>query len=197
MSVFKKTAYFLGLGPDEDYDMYDDHGVAPAAEPLRAAPAQDRPVRAVAPAVEEPTVRVVPNTVQRPTVRPVPASEPSGSVRVVSNPNPSKSTAPKSVQPEDIQPAVRIVESRPASPHALSPTSFNEAQVIGDRFKSGQPVIVNLEGAERDLRRRLVDFASGLCYGLGGKMDRVADNVFLLTPDDVEVSEAETQRALR
>ncbi len=57
-------------------------------------------------------------------------------------------------------------------------------------------MIVNLQGVERDLRRRLVDFASGLCYALGGKMDRVADQVYLLTPADVEVSSDDTRRAL-
>lgn len=92
--------------------------------------------------------------------------------------------------------AIRIVESAPAKPHAVSPTSFNEAQEIGDRFKSGQPVIVNLQGVDKDLRRRLVDFASGLCYALAGKMDRVADQVYLLTPADVEVSQDDTRRAL-
>ena len=49
------------------------------------------------------------------------------------------------------------------------------AQEIGDRFKSGQPVIVNLQAVDKDLRRRLVDFASGLCYGLEGEMERVAE----------------------
>ena len=76
------------------------------------------------------------------------------------------------------------------------PDAFNDAQEIGDRFKSGQPVIVNLQAVDRDLRRRLVDFSSGLCYAIGGKMDRVADQVYLLTPADVEVSK-ETARTKR
>ena len=197
MSVFKKTAYFLGLGPDEDYDDYE---YPPQGEPMRGV-SQERPMHSAAPApYEQPAaVRAVPEARPAATVRSLPSTEASGSVRVVPSTVSATASSPRpaSMQAEDIQPAVRIVESRPATPHALSPTSFNEAQAIGDRFKSGQPVIVNLEGADRDLRRRLVDFASGLCYGLGGKMDRVADNVFLLTPDDVEVSEAETQRALR
>ena len=88
------------------------------------------------------------------------------------------------------------MEATAAKPHAVSPGSFNEAQEIGDRFKSGQPVIVNLQGVDKDLRRRLVDFASGLCYALAGKMDRVADQVYLLTPADVEVSQDDTRRAL-
>ena len=92
-------------------------------------------------------------------------------------------------------PAVRIVDSRAASPHTISPETFNDAQLIGDRFKAAQAVIVNLQHADRDLRRRIVDFASGLCYALGGSMERVADQVYLLVPTDVEVSDADTRRA--
>jgi len=60
---------------------------------------------------------------------------------------------------------------------------------------AGTPVILNLQGVERDLSRRLVDFASGLCYGLRGQMERVTNQVYLLTPSDVEVS-AEDRRRL-
>ena len=92
--------------------------------------------------------------------------------------------------------AVRTIGPANANPHAVSPTSFNDAQEIGDRFKTGQPVIVNLQAVDRDLRRRLVDFASGLCYAIAGKMERVADQVYLLTPADIEVPPEETRRHL-
>ena len=59
-----------------------------------------------------------------------------------------------------------------AKPHVVVPTSFNQAQEVADKFKGNQPVIMNLQGADRDLSRRLIDFASGLCYGLGGQMER-------------------------
>jgi cell division inhibitor SepF len=87
--------------------------------------------------------------------------------------------------------AVRLVENRTATPHTLAPTTFNDAQGVGDRFKSGQPVIVNLQGADRDLRRRLIDFASGLCYALDGKMDRITEQVYLLSPADVDIADAD------
>jgi cell division inhibitor SepF len=74
------------------------------------------------------------------------------------------------------------------------PTSFNQAQDVADRYKGSQPVIMNLQGADRDLSRRLIDFASGLCYGLGGQMERVANQVYLLTPTNVEVSPEERRR---
>jgi cell division inhibitor SepF len=75
------------------------------------------------------------------------------------------------------------------------PRSFNEAQEVADLIKGSAPVIMNLQEADRDLSRRLIDFASGLCYGLGGSMERVANSVYLLTPTDVEVS-AEDKRRL-
>jgi cell division inhibitor SepF len=78
--------------------------------------------------------------------------------------------------------------------HVVAPGGFNDAQEIGDKLKANQPVIVNLQGVNRDLSRRLIDFASGLTYGLGGQMDRVAEQVFLLTPSNVEVSAEEKRR---
>jgi len=85
--------------------------------------------------------------------------------------------------------------ARPASkPHVVAPRSFSDAQDVADRFKQKQPVIINLQGVDRDLSRRLVDFSSGLCYGLGGQMEKIAGDVFLLTPTDVEISAEERQR---
>ena len=55
-------------------------------------------------------------------------------------------------------------------------------------------MISNLQGVDRDLSRRLIDFASGLCYGLEGDMERVADQVFLLTPHGAEVSDDDRRR---
>jgi cell division inhibitor SepF len=53
---------------------------------------------------------------------------------------------------------------------------------------------MNLQGVPRDLSRRLIDFASGLCYGIGGQMEKVANSVYLLTPSNVEVSAEERRR---
>jgi cell division inhibitor SepF len=72
--------------------------------------------------------------------------------------------------------------------HLVLPRSFNDAQQIADKFKQGIPVILNLQGADAELSKRLIDFASGLTYALNGGMQRVADKVFLLTPRNVEVS---------
>ena len=106
-------------------------------------------------------------------------------------------------------PAVRPTRLREARPqieavpnpsgvrvHLVLPRSFNDAQQIADRFKASIPVILNLQGAETGLAKRLIDFSSGLTYALDGSMQRVADKVFLLTPRNVELSAEERARAL-
>lgn len=67
-------------------------------------------------------------------------------------------------------------------PTTVRPRRFDQAQEVADRFKEGNPVIMNLEGADREVARRLIDFASGLCYGLDGSMEKVANGVYLLKP---------------
>ena len=81
-----------------------------------------------------------------------------------------------------------------AKVHVIAPSRFADAQEIGDRFKNGQPVIVNLQANDRELSRRMIDFCSGVTYALSGSMDKVADQVFLLTPSNVEVSAEEKRR---
>src|SRR5437870_4685708 len=95
-------------------------------------------------------------------------------------------------------PRLRGVETGQASVrvHLVLPRSFNDAQQIADKFKDGVPVILNLQGADGELSKRLIDFASGLTYALNGGMQRVADKVFLLTPRNVEVSAEERARLL-
>lgn len=80
--------------------------------------------------------------------------------------------------------------------HLLAPRSFNDAQIIGDKFKVNIPVILNLQSSDPELSKRLIDFASGLTYALDGGMQRVAERVFLLTPSNVEVSAEERQRLI-
>jgi cell division inhibitor SepF len=80
--------------------------------------------------------------------------------------------------------------------HLVIPKSFNDAQDVADKFKDSIPVIINLQGSESDLSKRLIDFASGLTYALDGGMQRIADKVFLLTPRNVEVSAEERARLI-
>ena len=69
-------------------------------------------------------------------------------------------------------------------------------QQIADQFKDQVPVIINLQGTDTELSKRLIDFASGLTYALEGGMQRIADKVFLLTPRNVEVSAEERARLI-
>jgi cell division inhibitor SepF len=89
-----------------------------------------------------------------------------------------------------------VTAPAPAKVYLVVPRTFNDAKQIADRFKAQIPVILNLQSAETDLSKRLIDFASGLTYALDGSMQRVADKVFLLTPRDVELSAEERARAI-
>jgi cell division inhibitor SepF len=175
MSVFHKTMVWLGLVDDDEYyadenEYYaDEYGEpvqnAPRASSNRAAAT----ATATAPAPEQSQVTVI-----RPRKREEPVVEP-----VANAPRPA------AVKPIPM-PATRV--------HVMEPKGFNDAQEVGDRLKSGQPVILNLQGVERDLQRRLIDFSSGLAYALNGTMSKAADQVFLLTPSNVEVSDEEKER---
>jgi cell division inhibitor SepF len=97
------------------------------------------------------------------------------------------------------QPPVRALE--PARPgrvevHLVVPKNFNDAQQIADKFKGDVPVIINLQGSDTELAKRLIDFCSGLTYALDGGMQRIADKIFLLTPRNVEVSAEEKARLI-
>lgn len=180
-SMLRKVAEYLGLAPDEEYEDYDEY-------PERApAPAPTRTGHVVHP----------PNT-SRSAVTAIPVPRQPGEDDV------GRVAPVRTITPSSPQPDSGIVVTRPAGPPrspvyakpvTLSPGGFGDAQEIADKFMANQPVIMNLEGLERDLSRRLIDFASGLCYGLSGTMKKVANQVFLLTPADVEVP-AEDRRRL-
>jgi cell division inhibitor SepF len=170
---------FLGLGQDPYYDdEYDDEPHnddeprdEPRARPVRPAP--PRPGRPEADWEEgDGGVRMIGTTVEAPVaVAAGPPVAAPGSERGVVRPLPTAS-----------------------KPEVVSPTRFDDVQRVADAFKKVQPVIVNLQGVDRDLSRRLIDFASGLCYGLEGEMERVAEQVFLLTPKGAEVSDDDRRR---
>src|SRR4051812_44464018 len=111
---------------------------------------------------------------------------------------PAAERAPRQQRSRTALEAVPSIGGGGGSPqrvHLVVPRSFNDAQQIADKFKEGMPVILNLQGADAELSKRLIDFTSGLTYALNGGMQRVADKVFLLTPRNVEVS-AEQRAAL-
>ncbi len=78
--------------------------------------------------------------------------------------------------------------------HLIEPKNFNDAKQIGDKFKRNIPIIMNLQAVEQELAKRLVDFTSGLSYGRSGRIEIVADRVFLLTPPNISVSAEDISR---
>ena len=91
-----------------------------------------------------------------------------------------------------VQPVVRPADlSRIITVH---PRTYNEARTIGEHFRDGVPVIMNLSDMEDADAKRLVDFAAGLAFALRGSFDKVATKVFLLSPADVDVSAEQRRR---
>ena len=111
------------------------------------------------------------------TIRPLPRDD-SG--------QPATMTPRSPVRKVSVDPDARV--------HVVAPTQFGDARQIADRLMNNQPVIVNLQVADRELMRRMIDFCSGVAYALNGKMERVANAVFLVTPSNVKVSAEERQR---
>jgi cell division inhibitor SepF len=195
-SMWRRAMVYLGLQDDDEleyggeYESYGEYGEA-ADEPqnprARRDPGPDDVDPRTGPPRDSGTVRTRPETrtdygadygaPEPPQARPAPArEEPSG----MSGPRPS---------------VVRTIgPTTAARVHVVEPQGFNDAQEVGDRLKANQPVILNLQGLPRELQRRLIDFSSGLAYAVAGSMQRVADQVFLLTPSNVEVSQEEKDR---
>jgi len=166
MTVWKKAMSYLGLGPD---DAYDDYDLPP--EPERAPRSPSRSSGGYPPD-QDYGVRAVPRQTR-------------SDADYGRAPGPSEE-AGVAVRPRGQGSAVRPVSGGPPkAPHTVRPLRFDQAQEVADTFKHGQPVIMNLQEVDRDLLRRLIDFASGLCYALNGKLDKVASGVYLLTPANV------------
>jgi cell division inhibitor SepF len=128
-------------------------------------------------------------------------AEPEPAVRTTAAPERRAPVAERRGRDEPVAPpsprpsVVRTIgPTTAARVHVVEPQSFNDAQEVGDRLKANQPVILNLQGLSRELQRRLIDFSSGLAYAVGGQMQKVNDQVFLLKPSDVEVSQEEKER---
>jgi cell division inhibitor SepF len=174
MAFWHRVKVMLGLA--DDYDEYDDEYYEEDED------TEEYPSRAAAPAS--------------------PYAADSASVRRVSRePDVARArdAAPvlRSVTPPTQSPAPAAAGGAPAPQvriHTIEPRSFSEAQSIADKFRAGQPVILNLVATDADLSRRLLDFASGLTYGLGGGLQKVSDKVFMLSPANVDVSAADKVR---
>lgn len=185
-SIWRRTMVYLGLVDDDEYEEYE-----PYDEPAPAPPPAAQTRRSVRPERMEP--RMEPRHEPRfdRMERPEPSYEPELSMGGVRTLPREDSSITLQQRPSVVRP---ITPEKSPRVHVVAPAGFNDAQEIGDKLKANQPVIVNLQGVERDLSRRLIDFASGVTYGLAGQMERVAEQVFLLTPSNVEVSAEEKRR---
>jgi cell division inhibitor SepF len=163
--LWSRTLVYFGIA-EEDDEFYDDE------EPYTAAETLEQTYR------ERPNVRRL--TPRRRSHEFDDWTESESEQRFPQRQRAQRATARPLIEAVPNPNAVRV--------HLVLPRSFNDAQQIADKFKQGIPVILNLQSADTELSKRLIDFASGLTYALNGGMQRVADKVFLLTPRNVEVS---------
>jgi len=168
MSFFRRAMDYLGLSGEEAYDDYD------------MSMEYERPQRAGRPAPDQgrrsnfdPEYS---SETQRPAARPMRVDD-TGAAR---RPDDSGLQV-RPVGTARTSPTVRTIASS-GETVTVRPRNFNQAQEIADHFKDGVPVIVNLEGADREMSRRIIDFASGMCYALSGTMEKVGSGVYLLKP---------------
>ncbi len=169
--LWSRTLVYFGIA-EEDEDFYEDDEAYSAEESLEQS-YRDRPnVRRLTPRRR---TQGLDDWTDSQDYQPEPRSAPQRRSR-----------------PGQPPPAARHIEAVPNAQsvrvHLVLPRSFNDAQQIADKFKHAIPVILNLQNADTELSKRMIDFASGLTYALDGGMQRVADKVFLLTPRNVEVS---------
>lgn len=82
---------------------------------------------------------------------------------------------------------VKALDAAAVEPVTLKPTSFTHCKEIGERYKSGQPVIMNMISTEPEEARRIIDFASGITFALNGSLERISRGVFRLTPNGVRI----------
>jgi len=183
MSFWKKSMEYLGLGPDDAYDDYDEGADPEPSGRHQRAPRDDggRQSRSAAgrswPAEPDSgAVRAVPARPSFPS-RDFESSRRGASLNDES-PAPSRSSRSSSSSSSSRQ----APPPTNAEPATVRPRTFNQAQELADRFKEGNSVILNLESADRETARRLIDFASGVCYSLDGTMEKVATGVYLLKP---------------
>ncbi|MDY6055556.1 cell division protein SepF [Micrococcus sp.] len=181
----KKTMIYLGLADGDEYE--EQVRPAPRADDRREVVAARRASDLEDEHMTEPShvadVAPVPSTGAGSSVAPEP--EPAPRRPVLAEPDEPGYRAP-------VTPIKRAAASSAegAAVRTLStvhPRSYNDAKSIGEAFRSGMPVIMNVTELGENEAKRLVDFAAGLVFGLHGSISRITSKVFLLTPSNVEV----------
>jgi cell division inhibitor SepF len=184
-SFMKKTMVYLGL-LDDEYDEYDDlEDRAPRgfSAATRVEPRTPEYEQAEEFSGGMTRVRTIPRESAVPSQPPRPAAS-------------NVAPRPQAVRAMPVDSTIQPVAAAPSTArvHVVAPSRFGDAKEIADRLKDNRPVIVNLQMADRDLQRRMIDFCSGVTYALSGEMEKVADQVFLLAPTNVKVSDEERLR---
>ncbi|KNE79370.1 MULTISPECIES: cell division protein SepF [Streptomyces] len=193
--AMRKMAVYLGLVEDDGYDgrgFDPDDEFEPEPEPERAH-RQHQPHQADRMERGEPDepVRVAQPPAQR---EPVAVTAESGRPARIA---PVASITPERQSLEKNAPVImpKVVSDRePYRITTLHPRTYNEARTIGEHFREGTPVIMNLTEMDDTDAKRLVDFAAGLVFGLHGSIERVTQKVFLLSPANVDVTAEDKAR---
>jgi cell division inhibitor SepF len=189
MGAMRKAGVWLGLIEDEDDRHYDGHGYDDDFdEDVEEAPVPVRPRAAAAERLAEAREA---GRGERTSVRAL--SRSTGTATATTYPTRDNLALAPQVQLRE-RAVVAEEEELRYQITTLHPTTYNEARTIGEHFRDGVPVIMNLtEMAEADAKR-LVDFAAGLAFGLRGTMERVTNRVFLLSPANVQVTAEDKAR---
>ncbi|MDJ0960185.1 MAG: cell division protein SepF [Acidimicrobiia bacterium] len=183
-SIWQKTLFYLGLVDDEAGETPAEAPTAPSAG---AAPqqAQVRTVESAPPQTFQPQRSG--GVVAGRRIEP-----PAGARRRISS-EPQHAEAGVIVRPGSAASGVTS-GGRGDESEIIVARTFSDAQLLADHIKSNRPVVLDLRNAETAMVRRLVDFASGLTYGLGGKMVKTAQGVILVTPSGVTIGIEERRR---
>ncbi|WP_328298184.1 cell division protein SepF [Streptomyces sp. NBC_00435] len=190
--AMRKMAVYLGLVEDDRYDNpgYDpDDEFEPEPEPERERRRQ-QPVSHQTPVSDEPVRITQPPAPREPTPMPIESGRPAR-IAPVASITPERSNLEKNAPV--IMPKV-VSEREPYRITTLHPRTYNEARTIGEHFREGTPVIMNLTEMDDTDAKRLVDFAAGLVFGLHGSIERVTQKVFLLSPANVDVTAEDKAR---
>ncbi|HEX6497586.1 MAG TPA: cell division protein SepF [Micromonosporaceae bacterium] len=182
MGTLRKAGVWLGLIEDDDDRGYDERGYRDDFADEEDEVDEPVPVRSRA------SERLAE---QRTALRPVSRVTPSSGAGAYSTRD-NLALAPQ-VQLRE-RAVVAEEEDRRYQITTLHPTTYNEARTIGEHFRDGVPVIMNLTEMDEADAKRLVDFAAGLVFGLRGNFERVTNRVFLLSPANVQVTAEDKAR---
>ena len=177
--MFRRAMDYLGLGPDDVYDDYDASIAVERPQPRRRPEPRGRMARQEEyddyEEYDEET------------------ADPRADVRGPRAPRGVNTRAPQQRDDSSVQvrpstgaqrgqPTVRPLSANSAQPVEVRPTRYDQAKEVADLFKGGNSVLLNIGSADSEVARRLLDFTSGLIYGMQGTMEKVSPGVFLIKP---------------